>query len=100
MVGSGSVVLILCLIFLIHTRKEITLETEQGRIWANITKINILKLQTILQLPSFKSENSKKYEINDYKMLGIGGLFLLLASLIYFILPFSTFVDLFLFRGY
>ena len=96
LIFSGIAVFILSLLLLVCTRKEITLETDQGRIWAIITKINMVKLANVLQLPSFQAGESKKYKINDYKMLTIGILFIGLAFLIYFVLPFSTFIDIFL----
>ncbi|MHA1649551.1 MAG: hypothetical protein ACTSYB_05100 [Candidatus Helarchaeota archaeon] len=96
MIVSGVTVLLLNCLLIIYTRKEITLETEQGRIWANVTKLDLKKLQEIFQMPSIQTKNAIFYQIADYTLLGIGGLFIGLAFLIYFILPFSTFVDIFL----
>jgi len=96
MVGSGITVLILSLLLIVLTRKEVTLETQGLRLWANITQVNLSKLTQILQIPNYKPEKSDQYRLNDYEMLTIGGLFIGLFFLIYFLFPFSTFVDIFL----
>lgn len=96
MIASGLIVLVLVTLFVFLTRKEIVLETKNERIFAIVTKLDMEIVRQILQLPPTTSENSKSYKMNDYQMLGIGLLFILLGFLIYFVLPFSTFVDIFL----
>lgn len=96
MISSGVVVFLLCLLLLFCKRKEFVVETTQGRIWANLSKLDIQKLREIFQLPDIQIKKSATFNIRDYTSLTIGGFFIITSLLIYFLLPFSTFVDLFL----
>jgi hypothetical protein len=96
MISSGVVVLLLCFLLLFCRRKEFVVETTQGRIWANLSKLDIQKLREIFQLPVIQTKKSANFKIRDYTSLTIGGFFIIISLLIYFLLPFSTFVDLFL----
>jgi hypothetical protein len=96
MIGSGLSVLVLIFMLVLITRKEITLETQNGKVWANVTKINVAQLCQVLQIPLIPPEKSQSSQIKDYETLVIGILFIGLAFFIYFIAPFETFIDFFL----
>jgi hypothetical protein len=96
LIASGIIVLILSTLFIFMTRKEIVLETTNKHVFATVTKLDLPKVREILQIPPETSEHSKTYRMNDYPMLIIGLLFVGLAFLMYFFLPFSTYIDIFL----
>ena len=96
MIGSGFTVLLLIFVLVLVTRKEVTLETRNEKLWANITKIDMVQLCQVLQIPLIPREKSQSSQIKDYETLVIGILFVSLAVLIYFVAPFGTFIDFFL----
>ena len=96
MIGSGITVLLLIFVLVLVTRKEVTLETRSGKVWANVTKIDMAQLCQILQIPLIPPEKAHSSQIKDYETLVIGILFVGLAVLIYFVAPFGTFIDFFL----
>jgi len=95
-ITSGLIVLVLSTLFIFMTRKEIVLRTAIGQTFATVTKINLPIVREILQIPPETTEKSKTYRMNDYPILIIGLLFIGIAFIVYFILPFSTFIDIFL----
>lgn len=96
MIGSGITVLLLIFALVLITRKEVTLETQSGKIWANVTKIDMKQLCQVLQIPLPSPKKSDSSQFKDYKTLVIGLLFITLALFIYFVTPFGTFIDFFL----
>ncbi len=96
MIGSGISVLVLIFLLVLATRKEVTIETQNRKVWANITKLDMIQLSQILQIPLNPPEKSQSYQFKDYETLVIGTLFVGLALLIHFVMPFGTFIDLFL----
>jgi len=96
MIGSGISVLPLIFLLVLVTRKEITLETRTGKVWANVTKLDLMQLSQVLQIPLTPPKKSQSYQFKDYETLVIGTLFIGLALLIYLVVPFGTFLDFFL----